>query len=96
MVLLHRLDGTAFYLNAELVETVESTPDTVIVLNNGHRYIVREQAEEVIARILSYRRLVSSPFFDAPQEPSTPPSLERLSVTTSSTPLLTSEERGGR
>lgn len=93
MVLLHRLDGTAFYLNAELVETVESTPDTVIVLNNGHRYIVREQAEEVIARILSYRRLVCSPFSDPRQEPSTPPLLERLSVTTSSsTPLPNAEE----
>ncbi|MFA0750233.1 MAG: hypothetical protein SLRJCFUN_000636 [Candidatus Fervidibacter sp.] len=61
MVLLHRLDGTAFYLNAELVEMVEATPDTVIVLSNGHRYIVREPTEEVIARILSYRRLINNP-----------------------------------
>jgi flagellar protein FlbD len=43
------------------VETVEATPDTVIVLSNGHRYIVRESAEEVVARILSYRRLVNNP-----------------------------------
>ncbi|MGQ9727441.1 MAG: flagellar FlbD family protein [Candidatus Fervidibacter sp.] len=58
MVLVHRLDGAPFYLNAELVETVEATPDTVIVLVNGHRYIVREQVEEVIARILNYRRFL--------------------------------------
>jgi flagellar protein FlbD len=60
MILVHRLDGASFYLNAELVETVEATPDTVIVLVNGHRYIVKEQVEEVIARILTYRRFLFS------------------------------------
>lgn len=58
MILVHRLDGAPFYLNAELVETIESTPDTVIVLVNGHKYIVREPTEEVIARILNYRRFL--------------------------------------
>ena len=58
MILVHRLDGAPFYLNAELVETVEATPDTVIVLVNGHKYIVRESAEEVISRILNYRRFL--------------------------------------
>lgn len=58
MILVHRLDGATFYLNAELVETVEATPDTVIVLVNGHKYIVRESAEEVISRILNYRRFL--------------------------------------
>jgi flagellar protein FlbD len=60
MILVHRLDGAPFYLNAELVETVEATPDTVIVLVNGHRYIVKDQVEEVIARILTYRRFLFS------------------------------------
>ncbi len=60
MILVHRLDGAPFYLNAELVETVEATPDTVIVLVNGHKYIVREPAEEVIERILNYRRFLAS------------------------------------
>lgn len=58
MILVHRLDGAPFYLNAEIVETVEATPDTVIVLVNGHRYIVRESVEEVISRILNYRRFL--------------------------------------
>lgn len=58
MILVHRLDGAPFFLNAELVETIESTPDTVIVLVNGHKYIVREPAEEVIERILNYRRFL--------------------------------------
>ncbi|GBC98998.1 hypothetical protein HRbin17_01519 [bacterium HR17] len=67
MVLVHRLDGKGFYLNAEMVETVESTPDTVIVLSNGHRYIVAEPAEEVVARILSYRRLIAGAFNREPE-----------------------------
>lgn len=60
MILVHRLDGAPFYLNAELVETIEATPDTVIVLVNGHKYIVREPVEEVISRILNYRRFLLS------------------------------------
>ncbi len=60
VILVHRLDGAPFFLNAELVETVEATPDTVIVLLNGHKYIVREPVEEVISRILNYRRFLLS------------------------------------
>jgi flagellar protein FlbD len=58
MFLVHRLDGTPFYLNAELVETVEATPDTIIVLVNGHRYVVRDPVEEILTRIVVYRRLI--------------------------------------
>ncbi len=69
MVLVHRLDGTPFYLNAELMETVEATPDTVIVLVNGHRYIVSESTEEVISRVLSYRRFICSKVYAPRSEP---------------------------
>jgi len=60
MILVHRLDGTPFYLNATLVETVEATPDTVIVLVNGHRYVVQEKAQEIVARILACSQGVRS------------------------------------
>lgn len=70
VILVHRLDGTPFYLNAELVETVEATPDAVIMLINGHKYIVLEPVEEVVARILNYRRfLVAGISVDFSQEP---------------------------
>jgi flagellar protein FlbD len=58
MIELTRLNGSIFVLNADLVETVETTPDTVILLSNGHRYVVRESMEEVTKRILAFRRRV--------------------------------------
>jgi flagellar protein FlbD len=53
-----RLNGSRFYLNAELVESVEGTPDTIIALSNGTRIIVRERPEQIVEAILQYRRQV--------------------------------------
>lgn len=44
-------------LNEELIETVDSTPDTVIVLENGHSYIVRESMNELQNKIYENSRL---------------------------------------
>lgn len=61
MIPVTRLNGSRFYLNAELVESVEGTPDTVIVLSNGTRVIVRERPEQIVEAILHYRRQVYGP-----------------------------------
>lgn len=47
MLRLTRRDGTTFWLNPYLVEMVEAMPDTVVVLSNGHRFLVRESAHAV-------------------------------------------------
>lgn len=64
MIELNRL-GTSvsspFFLNAELVKTVESVPDTVITLVSGEKLLVRESANEVVERIKQYRRSVLQP-----------------------------------
>lgn len=52
MVFLTKLDGKTFMLNEELIETVNETPDTVIVLENGHSYIVRESMNELQNKII--------------------------------------------
>lgn len=57
MVFLTKLDGTTFMLNEELIETVNETPDTVIVLENGHSYIVRESMNELQNKIIEGTRL---------------------------------------
>ncbi len=43
-------------LNAEIIETIEQTPDTVVTLTNGKKLIVEEQMEEVVRRVMAYRR----------------------------------------
>jgi len=56
VIKLHRLDGSAFYLNPEHIEIIEVTPDTVITLTNGHRYVVRESVDEIIDSIVEFKR----------------------------------------
>ena len=60
MIFLTKLDGTEFMLNEDLIETVNETPDTVIVLENGHSFIVRESMKElqnlITENIRSHRR----------------------------------------
>lgn len=61
MIQVTRLDGSEFYVNAEFIQSVESTPDTHIVLVNGYSYVVTETDAEVVERVLSYRRSVYAP-----------------------------------
>ncbi|MBI4051410.1 MAG: flagellar FlbD family protein [Elusimicrobia bacterium] len=60
MITVHRLNGSILTLNAELIETVESAPDTVITLVTGNRFVVRDRVEEVVSRILEYRKKINS------------------------------------
>ncbi len=56
MIFLTKLDGKEFLLNEQLIETVTETPDTVIVLSNGHSLIVRESMREIRNKIIEYNR----------------------------------------
>lgn len=60
MIHLTRLNGSALVINAELIETVESGPDTVLSLATGNRYIVRESVDEVVGKVIEYRKRVES------------------------------------
>jgi flagellar protein FlbD len=62
MIKLTRLQGKEFYLNADIIETIEATPDTVITLLDGTKYVVRENIEEVINRVIQYKREVGYGF----------------------------------
>jgi flagellar protein FlbD len=55
MILVHRLRGEPLYVNADLIETVESTPDTVLSLVDGRRLMVEETPETVVERFTVYR-----------------------------------------
>jgi len=51
MINVTRLNGPAFALNADLIERVEATPDTVIHLVGGTNYVVVESVDEIVARV---------------------------------------------
>lgn len=58
MITLTRLNGKEFVLNDDLIQTIEETPDTVITLANGAKYIVNEDYEEIKKRIIEYKRKI--------------------------------------
>lgn len=51
-----------FVLNAELIETIEETPDTVVTLINGKKLIVEESMDELVRRVMDYRRALGRNF----------------------------------
>jgi flagellar protein FlbD len=58
VILLTRLNGPVFALNPDLVERADSTPDTVITLVDGTKYVVGESLAELVALIRRYRASV--------------------------------------
>ena len=58
MIQLTRLNNSALVVNSDLIKFVEQAPDTVITLLNGEKILVRERAEEVMARVVQFRRRV--------------------------------------
>ncbi len=56
MIELTKLNKKKFYLNCDLIETVESTPDTVITLRNGKLVIVEEDPHEIVHLVIAYKR----------------------------------------
>ena len=55
MIWVTRLNGSEIVVNADLIETVESTPDTVLTLVDGKKYVVQENAADVVGRIQAFR-----------------------------------------
>jgi flagellar protein FlbD len=58
MIRVTRLNASPLILNSDLIEHIEATPDTVITLTTGQSVRVRESAEEVMDRILEFRRAI--------------------------------------
>jgi flagellar protein FlbD len=52
---VHRLRGESMYVNADLIESIEATPDTVLTLVDGRRLIVDECPEVVVERFVAFR-----------------------------------------
>ena len=59
MIAVTRLDKQLMYLNPDHIICIEETPDTVITLYNGNRYIVVDRASAIISRIVDFRARIS-------------------------------------
>ena len=56
MIFVTRLNGKPFVVNAEQIRYIESTPDTMITLMNGDKFMVRETIEAIVKRATEYCR----------------------------------------
>ena len=56
MIFLTKLDGKVIMLNEQHIESASETPDTVLVMTNGHSYIVRESMKEIQDKIVEFNR----------------------------------------
>lgn len=62
MIKLTRLNHEPLVLNSDLIEYLEITPDTVITLTTGQKLMVQESSDEVIARVIEFRRAITQPY----------------------------------
>lgn len=58
MIEVTRLNGSPLFINAELIESVEETPDTVITLTTGKKILVREDANCIVEKVIRYRNKI--------------------------------------
>lgn len=58
MIHLTRLNHAPLILNSDLIEHIEGTPDTVITLTTGQRFMVLEAANEVVDKVVAFRRSI--------------------------------------
>jgi flagellar protein FlbD len=64
-----RINNTPIVLNSDLIEQIEMVPDTMIALTNGQRLFVQETAEEVVDRIVEFRRKILEGLTANPDSP---------------------------
>ncbi len=58
MIKVTRLNGKEIVVNAELIQFLEETPDTLITLLNHEKIVVKEGVDEVIKRVIEYSRSI--------------------------------------
>jgi flagellar protein FlbD len=59
MIRLTRINHIPLVLNADLIEHVETTPDTLIAMTTGQKFMVLESADEVIQKVVEFRRSIA-------------------------------------
>jgi flagellar protein FlbD len=58
MIILTKINKAPIALNADLIEFIEETPDTVVTLTNNDKVVVTESLEQIIEKVVQYRRVI--------------------------------------
>ncbi len=68
MIIVTRLSGQKMAVNSDLIERIESTPDTILVMADGSRHLVSESLEETVGLVTQFRSRVIAGALDAPTD----------------------------
>lgn len=60
MVEVTRFNKETIYINADLIEMIEASPDTVVTMTTGRKFVVSETKEEMVDKIIKYKRKILS------------------------------------
>lgn len=58
MIKLTGLDNKKFILNADKIERLDAIPESVITLTNGKKFLVKESNEEIVEKVIDYKRKI--------------------------------------
>jgi flagellar protein FlbD len=58
VILVTRLNGSVFALNPDLIQRVDATPDTVVTLVDGAKFVITEPLVEIVDRVMAFRARV--------------------------------------
>ncbi|MFZ5808643.1 MAG: flagellar FlbD family protein [Chloroflexota bacterium] len=61
MIQVTRFNGAKYFINPEMIQSVEATPDTVITLTSNQKILVKESVHTVVEEFIHYQRLVHNP-----------------------------------
>ena len=64
MVCLTRLNGSAVYINPDLVRLIESKPDTLITFIDGQQLMVKDKADEIVKKVVEFKKTIMVGAFD--------------------------------
>ena len=62
MIQMTRFDQKIVYINPEIIESLESVPDTLITFINGKKLLVKENIEQIKEQFITYQRIIRQPF----------------------------------
>ena len=60
MIEVTRLNGSIFFLNPDMILTLEATPDTIVTLTSGEKLVVKDTPEQIIDRFVAFKRRIVS------------------------------------
>ncbi len=58
MIVITKINDKSLYINCDLIECIESTPDTTITMTTGRKIIAKESVDDIIDAIIEYKRKI--------------------------------------